>query len=100
MKIPKKLHINGFDWDIIWSQDIADEGSCYGSAHLSKQKMFLSPSGTKQKIEETFIHEILHAVWWQQCINNMIDDDTAEEKIINALAFGLYQVLKDNNLLK
>lgn len=100
MKIPKKLKINGFDWEVIESQDTANEGNCFGSTHFSTQKIFLEPSATRQKKEQAFIHEILHAIWWQQCVGNATDDKTLEEKVISAMSFGLYQVLKDNNMLK
>ena len=57
----------------------------------------LDPQGQEyhiQKIEECFIHEMLHAI---DCIYN---SNKMEEDVINRLSQGLYQVLKDNKLLK
>lgn len=67
---------------------------------MHKQQIFLDPSTTRQKKEQTLLHEILHAISWQSGLVKILNDDKLEENIINSLSFGLYQVLTDNNFLK
>lgn len=103
MKIPNKLKILGFDWDIILSEEVTFEGNCYGVAHSTKQKIYLQPlqeTQTQQNLEKTFLHEIMHAIWWEMGLTKRPDIKQFEEEIISPLAQGLYQVLKDNDLLK
>ena len=104
MKIPKKLKIIGFEWGVIKDKkgdDVIYEGACYGSTHPSSQKIFLDSSATRQNKEKAFIHEILHALWWQMGLGKRKDiDKKLEEEIIDPLATGLYQVLKENGLIK
>lgn len=102
MKIPKKLRINGFDWEVKESQEIANEGQAFGSTHYEEQKIFLEPKATKQKKEQVLLHEILHAIWWECGLAQRYKKDKpeVEEEIITALSHGLYQVLVDNKLLK
>ncbi len=101
MKIPKKIKIGGFIWEVKESKEVTAEGNCYGSTHHSLQKIFLEPKMTKQKTEQVFLHEVLHAIWDHAGMNaNKKFDKESEEMIINPLANGLYQVLNDNKLLK
>jgi len=101
MKIPKKIRIIGFDWQIKESQAIADEGNCFGSTHTQNQVIYLEPKAPLQKKEQVFFHEMLHALWWQQGLfQRFKDKKEIEEEIVTTLSQGLYQVLKDNNLLK
>lgn len=100
MKIPKVLKIAGLVWNVKKSLDVTHEGSCYGSTHHSYQNIFLDPTTTKQKNEQTFIHEILHAVWSAYGLKEFKAAKEFEEQILDSLSNGLYQVLNDNNLLK
>ena len=101
MMIPKKLKIIGFEWQIKESQEIADEGACFGSTHTQSQTIYLEKRALTQKKEQVLLHEILHALWWQQGLSQRFTKQKEiEEEIITTLSQGLYQVLKDNNLLK
>lgn len=102
MIIPKTLRILGFDWEIKKDKNVAYEGSIHGSTHTGSQIIFLEPDDTKQKNEQTLLHEVMHALWWQQGLNARYSGEQKkfEEEIIAALASGLYQVLIDNKLLK
>lgn len=103
MKIPKKINIGGFDWKIEKSEDVATEGNIHGTTHYKKQRFFLDPETSIQKQEQTLIHEIMHAVWWQTGLWERFKKEETknyEEEIIHALSMGLYQVLKDNKFLR
>lgn len=98
MKIPSKVKIGGFDLTVKIDKDVALEGQIFGSTHCQTQTIFLDPTTTQQKREQTFLHEILHAISWQAGLDKQLADNKLEEKIISSLSFGLHQVLKDNGL--
>lgn len=99
MKIPKKLKIGGFDWTVRENYDITYEGNCYGSTHHGRQNIFLDPNMSQAKKQETLLHEIMHACYWQAgLIEFEKKDKITEEQMISSMAMSLYQVLKDNKL--
>lgn len=102
MTIPKFIKILGFDWEVIQSADVANEGACYGSTHHSKQKFFFDPTNSPQHLNEVVLHEILHALWWQMGLSARFKKEgmSHEEEIISTLASGLNAVFKDNAMLK
>ena len=99
MKIPKTLKIGGFDWAVETSKDVTNQGNCFGATHHRTQKIFLEDESTcgKQKVEHTLLHEVMHAVWWQQGLTET-DADKYEELVVTAMSMGLYQALKDNKI--
>lgn len=101
MKFPKSLNVGGLSFEIKQSKEVSREGHSYGSTHLYTQHIFLDPELSQQKKEQTFIHEILHAIWNQYGLaRNEKFTEKDEELIVDSLANGLYQVLKENGLLK
>lgn len=102
MKIPRNIKIGGFNWEVKQSGEISTESSTFGSTHTQKQKIFIDPTETQQKKEQTFIHEVMHAIWWQVGLNTRYKGEQKhmEEEIVDAMSHGLYQVLKDNNMLR
>ncbi len=102
MKIPKQLRIGGFVWKITQHSDVADADNSFGNIETKTQVLNLDPRNTAQKMEECLIHEILHVVFWQTGAVGRLKriDPHLEEDLTQALAFGFYQVLKENRLLK
>lgn len=102
MEIPQTVKIGGFVWSVEENEKVAAEGNVYGSTHHTKQRIFLEPNETPQKKEQTLLHEILHAIWHQTGLGKRFigDQSKIEEEIVHALSMSLYQVLKDNNMLK
>lgn len=87
MKIPAKIKVGGLWFDVkqVPSDEVDDD---YGTASSSKQTIKLNKELPQDVKELTFLHEILH------CINGEM-----EEKEVEFIAFGLFQVLKDNKLI-
>lgn len=103
MTIPATIKIGGFQWTVEENDKVANEGGVYGSTHHTKQRIFLEPNETQQKKEQTFLHEVMHAIWDNSGLSKRYKrdkDGDIEEEIMHALSNGLYQVLKDNDLLK
>lgn len=94
MRIPSKIKIGAHE--VMVKKRKMDE--LYGE--FDKDSLTITIDNTKPITiqEETFIHEIIHAINWLAGIE--IKDEEKEEKNVQALGHLLYQVLKDNNLLK
>ena len=99
MKIPKTLKVGGFNYKVIQGYKFKEKELAGQADHRSLEIRLSSidPGGNKYaqaKIEECFLHELLHAV---DCVYNCnkLDEDT-----VDRLSNGLYQVLKDNKILR
>ena len=94
MKIPNKIKILGYDYEVIFRNRGNDDGSDNAGTHSSRsQKIWIDSDQSQQQQESTFLHEILEAL-------NYALQLEITHKGICSLEAGLYQVLKDNNLLK
>lgn len=94
MRIPEKLKVGNFIYDIeITDYPIIHEGLlCGGLCEPNNQKIYLSSDLTKQNLERVFIHELLHSIQMDRCLD--LGEDT--ELIIDEMAKGLHQVINDN----
>lgn len=96
MKIPKQLKICGLDYKVILDDDFATKKSFAGEHEPNRLLITLHQGDyNKQKIEQCFIHEIIHAINTHYCGDDELSEDQTEH-----IANGIYQVLKDNDLLK
>ena len=95
MKIPNKLKVGGHEYkvEITKTYDEKKEHNNWGQTNHVKLKIYLDEGLANTKMEETFIHELLHAVDSHQ--GNIL-----KEGQVDKIANTLYAVLKDNNLLK
>ena len=95
MKIPKKLKIGNLIYKISELDDSDD--THFGKSTEREQWIRLSTQfSSEEKRVETLFHEIIHQIL-DRC---SYVDESKDEKLIDCLANGLYQVLKENNLLK
>jgi hypothetical protein len=94
MALPKKVRICGFNYDVIQQNDLDHTQGCAG-VHLPEKLeiRLLSRGIDPRRIEQTFIHEVLHAV------DVLFGNDKLSEEQCYSLSNGLYQVFVDNNLL-
>jgi len=94
MKIPKKLKILGYDYEVCCCDRNKEKGVSDGGAQsIFHQKIWIDNQKHKQYQESTVIHEIVEA------INAHLNIGLTEQNICQ-LETGLYQVLNDNGLLK
>ena len=97
MKIPKKLKIGNLTYSVQPMRgDLADAKEAFGDSSVINQTIRISEGITRKKMEETFIHEIVHSVLNQAGYFT----ESKNEIFVKALTNGFYQVLKENKLLK
>jgi hypothetical protein len=92
MKIPKKIKIGGHMVKIVFRAKVNDDNDC-GEADFEKNLIVIDEKMTQTMKEETLIHEILH--WLNSDFHG---DSPWSHSLLEALAQGIYQVLKDNKL--
>lgn len=93
MKIPEIIRIGGVDYSVRNDEHLNDgENVCYGHIDFEKSAIRLhSGNQCHQHKCQTLLHELLHGI--AHHANLEIED---EEKVIDTLSKGLYQVLQDN----
>lgn len=89
MKIPKRLKIGGHIYDVVELDEVSKDGNTAGECEIDKLEIRLRKGQKQTAKEATLFHEIIHALNWE-----------FEEKEVEFLAQAIYQVLKDNKLLK
>lgn len=95
VKFPKTLKIGYQDVKVTVDPDTKIPKSDSGQY---RDDGFIFLSGEYSLCESTnlLIHEILHAIYYTYGMRNIIENKDREEYIINTMANGLTQVLKDN----
>ena len=100
MKIPKSLKVGGIIYKIE-KKRVLDKGENKFSGVAKHRQAIIKIAlydnegelYDKRKLEECFIHEILH------CVDDIYNNQKLDEDMVERLSQGLYQVLKDNKLL-
>jgi len=96
MKIPNKIKVGGIDYEIEmvdYKENDFAEIKIWGKTERDKCKIVLYNGVNPQRLWETLFHEIIHI------IDRHFDINLNESKV-ERLSNGIYQVLKDNKLLK
>ena len=94
MKIPQNVRIGGVDYQICRKEYLHADGKVlYGQIDYDDCEIRLSETEGLAFDHQciTLMHEILHGI-----IENYQIELDDEEKVVEALARGLFQVIKDN----
>ena len=97
MKIPNKVKVGAHSYNIVFRDDLDDDN--FGTCRPKKLRIFIDETAEKTQQEETFFHEVMHAIFHQVGMSTPWDMDK-EERRVQALGHSIYQVLKENRLLK
>ena len=91
MIIPKTLKIGGHTFEIDSSLPLLDMN---GKTEFKEGKIYICSDIPQTQKESTLIHEVLHV------INSTMSDSDTGHMLQDSISEQLYQVLKDNDLLK
>ena len=89
-----KIKIGYKTYDIVYDNEYLDEKELTGEIDYYNKKIIVRNDRDESEFLNTFIHEILHGIFYQSGDRNLKED----EDLINCLANGLTQVLVDNNI--
>lgn len=95
MDIPNKARVGSLDYDIELTDEtlVLNAQQCLGMIDYDNLKIKIAKNiQSKQKQEQTFLHELAHAIVKEY----KIDFTEDEEIIVDKFAVGLHQVIRDN----
>ena len=95
MNIPSKVRIGSIDYDVELTDEtlVLNAQQSLGIIDYDNTKIRIAKNiQSQQKQEQTFLHEVVHAITREF----KIDFTEDEETIVDKLAYGLHQVIRDN----
>lgn len=95
MEIPSKIRVGSFDYDVELTDEtlVLNASQCLGIIDCDKLKIKVARNiQSKQKQEQTFLHEVVHAIVKEY----KVDFTEDEETIVDKVSCGLHQVIRDN----
>jgi len=92
--IPNKVNVAGIEYEIEEVENVIIDGSVNyaGSCSYVESKIQILKDLAPTKKEQVFIHELLHACFFEAGFGDH------DEDIVNRVGIVLYQVLKNNDL--
>lgn len=95
METPTSINVMGINYQIKFEPSPVDNGqTVWGYTDYGNALIVLQSGMNEQKISQTLIHELTHAM-----LHEMGNDTLAtDESIVSPLSNVLYQVMKENNL--
>lgn len=92
MNIPSKVKVAGYTYDVLRPKDtfFEDAQGLDGSHQACNQCIKVAQVGTDDYQNTVFLHELLHAIIYSYT------PDEQDEKFVEQVSKGLYQVIKDN----
>lgn len=93
MNIPESIKVGGINYKVEFVEHIPNEetGIQIGECDYFQATIKILDSLCVEKQEQTFIHELTHAIAYEAGI------DEQDEDLINRFALVAYQVVKDND---
>jgi hypothetical protein len=89
MKIPSSLNIKGADWKIVLKERLFDEGDeIRGLCDFEEKTIYISVQGhkTTKSMHATFLHELFHAVLFENALDQTDLDRNLHEIIVESLS--------------
>ena len=90
----EKIKIGYKTYDIVYDNEYLDEKELTGEIDYYNKKIIVRNDRDEVEFLNTFIHEILHGIFYQSGDRNLKED----ENLINCIANGLTQVIVDNDI--
>jgi hypothetical protein len=91
---PSSVRIGLFEYAVVREPVVKGESTGGCSSYL--QRLYIDPGLTPVGMADALLHETLHAIYRITTLPGAKDDDEEEERIVQALAVPLLQVIHDN----
>jgi Zn-dependent peptidase ImmA (M78 family) len=101
MKIPDKLKIGAMDWKVEYSELLGESVNAFGQCIGNKQIILIEKGLTPSNEARTFLHELLHAIFWTSNACSFLpsaDAKKLEEDLVSTLDSALLSAIRDNDL--
>lgn len=101
MEIPKKVKIAGRLFRVLYPYEFKERADISGRCDFGRGTIMIAGvdnAGNKcpeDQVSNVFFHEIFHLIDRIYCCNN-IGKEAEEEDLVDSLAFGIDQFLRDN----
>lgn len=95
MQIPKQVRIGSIDYDVVDPGEaiLFNGQQCYGMIDFVDSQIYLDTTiQGKQKLELTFLHEVVHGMLQSRSL----DEAAANETLVDEIAIALHQLIRDN----
>lgn len=93
VSLPSSIRVAAFDIEIRqWTAHDGDDRGCFGEFSARQQSIRVDESLKPQKLLDTTLHELNHAVWWAY----NLDDEDKEERVVATYATAWVQIWRDN----
>ena len=101
MNIPKNFKVGGMDYEVVFEDKLfTDDGlALLGMCDYYKNQIIIDDKiQNAQRVEQTFFHELAHAILYEQGINlqNMGLSYNDMENVVDGIGRGLHCLFKDN----
>jgi len=93
-KIPRRVNILEQWWDV----QQRPLGDSFGLTIPDKYQIVLDTRTGDEKLAETFLHELLHALLFTSGMHHEFDSEAHEERFVSRLSSTLFQVIRRNGL--
>ena len=92
--LPTSVRVCGFDFDIVAYRRMEAVGAQnWGEFSSAELTIRIDPCARPQKVVDTMLHEILHAMMWVYDLHGRTDD---EERMCSVLATAWLAFFRDN----
>lgn len=95
MNIPRTIRIGSVDYTVEKTDEYLklDGEQCLGIINYEEQTIKLAKNIQHEQIlEQTFLHELVHGIVHEYKVDFAADEET----IVDTMALGLHQVIRDN----
>lgn len=97
--IPKKIKVDHLTYTITLDPGIGDIGH-FGLCNSNDQIIRLYSKMNKERMKETLLHEVLHAIYYSRGMRQVPNESLTEELIVDQIGVGLITVLNNNPELR
>ena len=93
-KIPSAFYLFGHRYEVQWRDDLCDKEEAVGQSNYRELRVELQRNNAvvtrkPSQIENTFLHELVHCIFWELRENEL----RSNEKLVQQIAALLHQAL-------
>jgi len=103
VKLPKKIPVGGHKYEVKYPYKFKEDSTVLGMCDWLKLEIQISSVDNNnpiafQRTMTVFLHELIHAVDFIYNRGSLSNEAENNEKMVDALAFGLYDVFSNNKV--